>query len=126
VGAAAGALRAQADTIFRTVTTAAYSEGRKSMADDPAVRAVVSGWRYDATLDSDVRPNHRAADNFSATLDDPVWRTLTPPLGFNCRCALSIVTPDEARAAGIVDRRGNPIYQSVPPGAGPDPGFRAG
>ncbi len=72
-----------------------------------------------------MRPNHLAADGFVAAVDDPVWQQLTPPLGFNCRCALAIVTKRKARQAGVIDEDGSAIFQAKPAGAGPDAGFRA-
>jgi len=110
-------VRSYADTAFRTVTTGAYNEGRIRMSKDKDVRKFLGGWRFDATLDGDVRPNHRAADGFIAAIDDPVWQELRPPLGYNCRCALAVVLKDEVGEL--------PVRSSPPPGAGPDVGFRA-
>jgi len=117
--------RAYADTVFRTVTASAYTEGRMEQARSPEVRAVVGGFRFDATPDGDVRPNHWAADGFVAALDDPVWELLRPPLGYNCRCALVLVGKGEAVKAGVVGKDGEtPRYRRPPRGAHPDPGFR--
>ena len=127
-GAARRTIFAYADTAFRTVTTTAYTQGRISLADDPDIRRNLVGWRFDATNDSDVRHNHLAADGFMAVLDDPVWSQLRPPLGYNCRCALGVVTRRQGVKAGLIDRRGNVLIQrqAVPPGAGADPGFSPG
>ena len=111
-------VRSYADTAFRTVTTGAYNEGRIRMSKDKDVRKFLGGWRFDATLDGDVRPNHKAADGFIAAIDDPVWKELRPPLGYNCRCALAVVLKDEAGEL--------PVRSTPPPGAGPDVGFRPG
>jgi SPP1 gp7 family putative phage head morphogenesis protein len=122
---AAGAsyVRSYADTVFRTTTTTAYTEGRIRQAQDPAVRRVIGAWRYDATLDGDVRPNHRAADDFVASIDDPVWETLKPPLGYNCRCALSLVSKREAAELGIILPSGAVVRRAAPVGAFRDAGF---
>ena len=116
-------VKSYSDTVFRTNTAQAYSQGRIRQADDPAVRRVIGGWRYDATNDSNVRKNHLAADGFIAHLDDPVWRKLTPPLGYNCRCALVMVPKSKVVRAGAATPEGSPILKSAPPGAGPDVGF---
>ena len=99
-----------------------------SLADDPDIRRNLVGWRFDATNDSDVRHNHWAADGFMAVLDDPVWSQLRPPLGYNCRCALGVVTRRQGVKAGLIDRKGNVLIQrkAVPAGAGADPGFTPG
>jgi SPP1 gp7 family putative phage head morphogenesis protein len=112
-----------ADTVFRTTTTSAYAQGRLEQAKDPEIAPFIGAWRYDATSDPDVRPNHKAADGFVAAIDDPVWNTLTPPLGYNCRCALSVVPRREAKRLGVVSDRGS-VYRLAPAGAGPDAGFR--
>ena len=127
-GAARRAIFAYSDTAFRTVTTTAYTQGRISLADDPDIRRNLVGWRFDATNDSDVRHNHWAADGFMAVLDDPVWSQLRPPLGYNCRCALGVVTRRQGVKAGLIDRKGNVLIQrkAVPAGAGADPGFTPG
>ena len=117
---------AYADTVFRTNTTTAYAEGRFEQARDPEVAPFVGAFRYDATLDGDVRANHRAADGFVAAVNDPAWNVLRPPLGYNCRCALGIVTTEQAKRAGVIDADGSVVYASaLPRGAGPDAGFRA-
>lgn len=116
-------LRSYSDTVFRTATATAYSEGRIKQAEDPAVRRVIGAWRYDATLDGDVRPNHRAADGFIAALDDPIWDRLKPPMGYNCRCALALVPRSVAYRAGVISEDGVILYQQAPVGAFRDPGF---
>lgn len=114
-----------ADTVFRTNTTSAYSEGRFEQAKDPEVAPYVGGFRFDATLDSDVRPNHRAANGFVAAATDPAWNVLRPPLGYNCRCALGVLTKRQGRQRGIIDDDGAAVrVSSLPRGARPDSGFR--
>lgn len=111
--------RSYAETVFRTNVSTAYTNGLVEIAKDPAVADVVSGFRFSAVHDSDVRPNHLAADGVVAAANDPVWNTLRPPLGFNCRCALELVS--------AVDRGFRPLPRArVPVGAYPDPGFRSG
>lgn len=123
--AGAGFTRAYAETVFRTNLASAYAAGRHRQAQDPAVRAVASGWRYVATRDADVRDNHIASHNFVAHFDDPVWEVLSPPQGFNCRCALELTLTDELQRRGLADEGGNlQRLAAVPAGAGPDPGFR--
>jgi hypothetical protein len=70
---------------------------------------------YDAINDSRTRPAHLAMDNYIAPVNDPIWKTWTPPVGFSCRCALVSLTESQARA------RGYP--RPFPDGARPDPGW---
>jgi len=120
--------RAYADTVFRTNTARAYSDGRKAQALRPGVRRAAPGWRFDATNDDAVRVNHFAGEGVIAHVDDPIWETHTPPLGFNCRCAIEVVPLDELVRLGIADRNGNMIQTfdaSSRIGWRPDIGFQA-
>lgn len=116
--------RAYAETVYRTNATAAYAIGQRRIAAAPDLVGIVAGFRFDATLDSAVRANHRAANGFVARPADPGWMRLTPPLGYNCRCALAPVTRQEVERS--FGRGGLPIAADIPPGAGPDPGFVSG
>lgn len=112
-------VKSYADTVFRTTTTGAYAEGRRQQAFDPEVGQFIGGWRFDATNDRDTRPNHWAADGYMAPKDSPVWQELTPPLGYNCRCNLSVISKRKAARLGLDAMR----FNALPPGAGRDPGF---
>jgi SPP1 gp7 family putative phage head morphogenesis protein len=110
-------VRAYTETAYRTTAARSYTDGMREQARDTGL---VAGWRYSATLDSNVRPNHAACHGLEASIDDPIWELLTPPLGFNCRCTLIPITRLEA------ERRhpgGRIPPASIPPGGGPDEGF---
>ena len=115
--------KSYADTVFRTNITSAYTQGRTQQVRDPSVRKVIGAWRYSTAGDVDVRDNHAAADDLVAAIDDPVWRDLTPPMGYQCRCILEMVPVDEAERLGVIDGSGNAIEVSHPQGAFRDPGF---
>lgn len=120
-----GWTNAYADNVWRTNSASGYLAGRVREARSPEIRSATPGFRFQATLDSDVRPNHAAAHGFVAHQDDPVWADLTPPLGFNCRCNLALVTRRELVAAGAISPDGEAIPQRPPQDAGADPGFAA-
>jgi len=115
-----------ADTVLRTNATNVYALGRMEEMKDERIRAVLPVLMFVSILDGDTRPNHRAAHGLVAGPDDPVWKRLRPPLGFNCRCRLDTLTIEEARQIGAVDAGGVPVKARVPYGAHPDPGFKGG
>ena len=43
-----------------------------------------------------MRPEHRVLHLFTARAEDPVWRKIYPPNGFNCRCSVVPILPSEA------------------------------
>jgi SPP1 gp7 family putative phage head morphogenesis protein len=76
--------RHRLENIYRTNIQGHYARGRcEQMARANDARP----WRlYDAVNDSRTRPSHAAMDGFVARHDDPIWRTWTPPCGYQCRC----------------------------------------
>lgn len=123
-----GWTKAYSETVYRTNLSTAYHAGRFQQVYDPDVRDLVSGFAFSATLDSNVRPNHRAAhydgsSGIIATTDDPIWDHFTPPLGYNCRCSLRILTRAQTREKF---GKGPIPPATVPPGAHADPNFGGG
>lgn len=71
-------------TIFQTNLQTAYMAGRYQSMLENADRQPY--WRYTAVLDARTRDNHRALHGKVYRWDDPVWKVIYPPNGFNCRC----------------------------------------
>jgi SPP1 gp7 family putative phage head morphogenesis protein len=84
------------DTAFQTTTAKAYSLGRYEQLTDPDTKSVIPFWQYMTVGDDRVRPAHAAIDGFQASADDPVWNKIYPPNGFNCRCIVIGLLPEEA------------------------------
>lgn len=84
------------DTVFTTNMQKAYSLGRFEQLSDPAVRQALPYWQYLTVGDSRVRPEHAVLDYFAARAEDPVWRKIYPPNGFNCRCIVIGLLDEEA------------------------------
>lgn len=76
-----------AETIIRTNTATAHSQGRVAQQTTPAMLSVFQYWEYDAVTDKTTRNTHKAANGVSARVDDPIWRTAYPPAGYSCRCS---------------------------------------
>ena len=84
------------DTAFNVAMQKAYSLGRYEQMSDPSVMDVLPYWQYWTVGDDRVRPEHAVIDQFTARGEDPVWMKIYPPNGFNCRCAVVPVLPEEA------------------------------
>lgn len=110
--------------VFRTNVNTAVTAGRFRQVQDPDVREIIPAFRFDAVGDGDTRPNHKAADGVILKVDSAAWRNLAPPLGYNCRCQVSLVPRPELEALQRIDKRGEVIETRVPYDAKPDAGFR--
>lgn len=86
----------QLATVFQTNFASAYSNGRLAMLRDPAVMAALPYWQYHTAEDTHVRPAHAVLDGFVAQASDAVWRKIYPPWGYNCRCSVSAIGPEDA------------------------------
>ncbi len=99
------------ETIFRTNIQGWYAAGRcRAIQANKSARPYLM---YSAINDGRTRPAHAAMDGFIAQVDDAIWRTWTPPAGFNCRCTVIGLSEAQAKARGI-----KPF-----PGKTPDPGW---
>lgn len=99
--------KATGETIYRTQVSKAYSAGQWRQLDDPMIRTRVGAVKFEATPDRNVRPMHLAWDGFLGSPHDPIWEWITPPIHFNCRCALLLVPHDTLKRMGEIDARGN-------------------
>lgn len=111
---------------FRTNLNTATTAGRFKQAADPDVQEITPAFQFDAVGDSDTRDNHAAADGLIFTVGNPVWRKLAPPLGYNCRCQVNLLTRPQLRRMGRLNEDGSVEESTLPAGAGPDEGFRHG
>jgi SPP1 gp7 family putative phage head morphogenesis protein len=55
------------------------------------------GWRYVTQDDPRVRPTHAAMHGVMRPLNDPLWKTWTPPAGMGCRCYREPATADDLK-----------------------------
>lgn len=110
---------AQVEAVYRTQTGAAYSAGQRAILDHPLISGEFPYLLWTATHDSRVRPEHLAMEkhgqNGSAVYrrDDPIWDTLYPPAGWNCRCMVIPLTVEDAAFHGSKEAKrwkisGNP------------------
>lgn len=125
---------ARLETVLRTNTNRALTEGTAEILRDDRVQAFVPLVQYSATKDPRTRATHLALDGYVGTMADFDRMGIAPPCGFNCRCTLipvpAAVAMDEGwtRPNGTLDyaaiRRHNAPMQTVlDERLMPDPGF---
>lgn len=110
------------DNIFRTNLQGDYMAGRwEQFRRNADGRPYLM---YDAINDSRVRPSHLAMDNVIRHVDDPFWKTHSPPNGFRCRCSIISMTEAQAQARSR-DGKGleNPARTQDGHAATPDKGW---
>ena len=125
---------ARLETVLRTNTNRAATEGAAEVLRDERVQAFVPLVEYSATKDSRTRPTHRALDGYIGTMADFDRMGITPPTGFACRCAIIPVSASDAMDNGWTLPNGTLDYQAIRAHNGarqgvidrreiPDPGF---
>jgi SPP1 gp7 family putative phage head morphogenesis protein len=107
------------ENIFRTNIQTSYMRG--AWAQQSLIADTHPFLMYDAINDSKTRPAHLAMDNHVAAITDPIWQKWYPPAGFNCRCTVISLTPEEARRRGL----GTPLVGTPQPDEGWDYDRRA-
>lgn len=91
-------------TIYQTNLQSAYMAGRmKTQMASPFTLYL----QYIAIMDGRTRPAHRALNGRTYPKDDPVWASIYPPNGFNCRCRVTGVTQSR------LDREGLDVHTSA-------------
>ena len=102
---------AHLETVYRTNVQRAFSAGHESLASHPVVQEVFPYQEFIAVHDARVRSDHLALETsgLSGTnvyrRDDPVWDYITPPLHYNCRCGINLLTLEEAANRGVEEAR---------------------
>jgi SPP1 gp7 family putative phage head morphogenesis protein len=85
-------------TIFRTNIQTAYAAGRwRQFEENKDKRPYLE---YVAVLDGNTRPSHKVLDGKVFRVDDPIWRTMTPPLDWGCRCRLRALSAEDMEEDG--------------------------
>lgn len=85
-------------TIFRTNIQTALNEGRRQIIQE-ASDDEFPLMEFVAIEDNRVRHSHLALNGFRAPKNDAIWKQITPPLDYNCRCTLRPVHKDEGLSA---------------------------
>lgn len=120
-----GFSRAYAENVYRTNLSTAYTAGTFKQLEHPSVSEVIGALQFVTSGDEDVRDNHKAANGITASPHDPVWNSLSPPLGYQCRCSLRTVDRQELKRMGLINREGKVSRKParIPSKAKADNGF---
>ena len=108
---AAGLSEPQVEALYRTHTGLARASGVLAVLDHPLVAPEFPYTAWHATRDSRVRPDHLAMETAGIQgtnvyrSDDPLFRRVWAPAGWNCRCHVQLLSLEDAAAAGIHEAR---------------------
>jgi len=98
--------KARLNTIYRTNLQTAYQAGRyQAMLANAKERPY---WRYLSIMDMRTRPSHAVLNGKVYPQESPFWDQFYPPNGFNCRCTVQSLTPQD------VEERGYPVEEGLP------------
>lgn len=90
--------KARLETVYRTNTHSVYNQSTRYNA---ATSQVTPYLMYDAVGDERTRPQHMDLDGTIKPADSSFWDKFTPPLGYNCRCAVIAISKKRAKDLGI-------------------------
>jgi len=116
-----GGVRRYLEMVFRTTNATSYNAGRLTQQTDPDVAEAFAGgaWLYLTADDNRVRRSHVPLDGKQWRYSDPDAKRAYPPLGYQCRCAMILVDPEDVDAAAIARRVD--LNSAITPGFGQSP-----
>jgi SPP1 gp7 family putative phage head morphogenesis protein len=104
------------EAVFRTQTQLAHSAGRWNAEQDSAIQDILWGYEYVTARDDRVRENHAALHGTKQPKDHPLWDSIYPPNGWNCRCTVIPILRER--------RKGERFHSKLPKtGGAPDKGW---
>lgn len=84
-------------TNFNTATASAYHGAEWIRLQDPLMQKIYPAYKYMTRHDTRVRPEHAARHGQIYYANDPIWKLILPPNGWNCRCFYITVDSYEMR-----------------------------
>lgn len=100
-------------TIYRTNLQSAYMAGRWQQFEADADEAPFV--QYIAIMDGRTRPGHAKFNGKVFRIDDPAFKVIAPPNGFNCRCRIRNLDARELAARGLrVEDRAAIVERELP------------
>jgi hypothetical protein len=95
------------ENVFRTNVQSAFHRAHKELADDPIVSEAFPYQAYIPIEDGRTRATHAMLGEMGLNStnvyrkDDPFWELFTPPIDFQCRCGVQLLTLDAAAELGV-------------------------
>jgi len=86
-------------TIYRANLQSAFMAARHAAFLEAT--ATHPYWMYIAVMDGDTRESHAAMHGRVFRYDDPIWQTVIPPNGINCRCRFIALSEDDLQTDGL-------------------------
>lgn len=106
---------AYSEQVFRSNMSRAYNGGRKEQVrSDPTLQYVIPAFEFHNPQDKSSRGNHAACNGIIAAQDAQIWDTLTPPLGYNCRCVLLSVNRYELMRRKLLNEKTGMVTEHIP------------
>lgn len=99
------------ETLVRTQIHVAYGAGRWQANQDPDIQEILWGYEYVAIDDDRARLAHAALNGTKLPQNDPRWKEIWPPNGYNCRCdTIEIFEPEkEVEPPVLIDVDGDTV-----------------
>lgn len=92
----------QLNTNLRTAVMSSYHAAQYQRLQE--VKDVYPAYRYKTQADGRVRDEHAVLHNKVFMANDPIWDTIWPPNGWNCRCYIEPISYDELPGVNSEDR----------------------
>jgi len=91
-------------TVYQTNMQAAFMAGRHAAAIEATETHPY--WLYLAEMDAYTRPHHADLHLRAFRHDDPIWASIVPPNGYNCRCRFIAISEDGLKEWGVTPEKG--------------------
>lgn len=93
--------------VFRNNLNESFAQGQEAVLDHPLVADEFPYRQYDSIHDGAVRDEHEAMESLGLNgtniyhKDDPTWIRFRPPWSWNCRCAWTPISIEDAARKGV-------------------------
>lgn len=91
------------ETNYNTAVNSSYKAAEYNTLRRPEIRNVYDAYQYMTQDDDAVREEHQVLHEKIYPADDPVWDVIWPPNGWNCRCYVTPLSPEEYDDGDVED-----------------------